>query len=303
MSNPPEALFESRLGELPLLHRGKVRDVYAVGTDHLLIVATDRLSAFDVVLPTPIPGKGRLLTALSNFWFDRFGSLISNHLQGVSLTLESVLPDPAERLQIEGRSVLARRLQGVPIEAIVRGYLIGSGWKDYQRSGAISGIALPPGLRQAERLPEPIFTPSTKALAGAHDENVAFEHVIAQLGERRAEQLREVSLHLFREAAEYARERGIIIADTKFEFGLDGDGELVLMDELLTPDSSRFWPVERYRPGISPPSFDKQFVRDYLETLDWNKTAPGPVLPAEILETTAALYREAGERLIGVPPS
>jgi phosphoribosylaminoimidazole-succinocarboxamide synthase len=293
---PPEVLFESRLG-LPLLHRGKVRDVYAVDSKHLLIVATDRLSAFDVVLPTPIPGKGRLLTALSNFWFERFRSVVPNHLQGVTLTLESVLPDPVERAQVDGRSVLARRLRGVPVEAIVRGYLIGSGWKDYQRGGAVSGIRLPAGLRQADRLPEPIFTPSTKAAVGQHDENVPFGYVVDQLGERRAEQLRAVSLRLYREAAEYALQRGIIIADTKFEFGLDERGELVLMDELLTPDSSRFWPADRYRPGSSPPSFDKQFVRDYLETLDWDKTAPGPALPADILEQTAALYREAWRRL------
>lgn len=297
MSSQPEILFESHLSGLPLIHRGKVRDVYAVDAAHLLIVASDRLSAFDVVLPTPIPGKGRLLTALSNFWFDRFRSVIPNHLEGIFPTLESVLPDPAERAQVEGRSVLARRLQGVPVEAIVRGYLIGSGWKDYQRSGAVSGIRLPAGLRQAEQLPEPIFTPSTKAAVGDHDENVDFGHVVDLLGERRAEQMRTVGLRLYREAAEYALQRGIIIADSKFEFGLDEQGELMLMDELLTPDSSRFWPVDGYRPGISPPSFDKQFVRDYLETLDWNKTAPGPLLPTAILERTAALYREAWQRL------
>ncbi len=297
MSSQPDVLFESRLKTLPLIHRGKVRDVYAADAEHLLIVATDRLSAFDVVLPTPIPGKGRILTALSNFWFARSRAIVRNHLDLATRDLVDVLPDPAERAQVEGRAVVARKLQSVPVEAIVRGYLIGSGWKDYQRDGRLCGIALPVGLRQAEQLPEPIFTPSTKAAVGEHDENVSFEHVVDRLGERRAEQLRDISLRLYHEAAEYALSRGIIIADTKFEFGLDPQGELVLMDELLTPDSSRFWPVDGYRPGISPPSFDKQFVRDYLETLDWDKTAPGPALPADILERTAALYREAWRRL------
>ncbi len=292
-----EPLFESHLTSLQLIHRGKVRDVYAADPDHLLIVASDRLSAFDVILPTPIPGKGRLLTQLSNFWFARSRHIIRNHFDLATRTLDQVLPDPAERAQVEGRAVVARRLQGVPIEAIVRGYLLGSGWKDYQASGQLCGIRLPVGLRQAERLPKPVFTPSTKAAGGAHDENVSFDTVVALIGGERAEELRSVSLQLYREAAAYALERGIIIADTKFEFGLDPAGQLVLMDELLTPDSSRFWPAEQYRPGISPPSFDKQYVRDYLETLDWDKTAPGPTLPANVLARTAELYQEAWRRL------
>lgn len=291
------ALFESHLTSLPLIHRGKVRDVYAADPQHLLIVATDRLSAFDVVLPTPVPDKGRLLTQLSNFWFARSRHIIPNHLDLATRTLEQVLPDPAERDPVEGRAVVVRRLRGVPVEAIVRGYLLGSGWKDYQASGRVCGIRLPAGLRQAERLPEPIFTPSTKAASGTHDENVTFDHVVALIGGDRAEQLRSASLQLYREAAEYALARSIIIADTKFEFGLDEAGRLVLMDELLTPDSSRFWPAEQYRPGSSPPSFDKQYVRDYLERLDWDKTAPGPELPAEVLARTGALYREAWRRL------
>ena len=295
----PEVMFESALASLERVHRGKVRDVYAVDADHLLIVASDRLSAFDVVLPTPIPGKGRILTALSNFWFARSRELIANHLDRARRTLEEALPDPAERATVAGRAVVARRLQGVPFEAIVRGYLSGSGWKDYQAGGAVSGIRLPPGLRLADRLPEPIFTPSTKAAVGEHDENVDFAAMVEHLGAERAGQLREVSLRLYREAAEHARARGIIIADTKFEFGLDPQGELVLMDELLTPDSSRFWPVDQYRPGVSPPSFDKQYVRDYLETLDWDKTAPGPALPEAVRERTAALYQEAWRRLTG----
>lgn len=291
------ALFESHLTSLTLIHRGKVRDVYAADPQHLLIVATDRLSAFDVVLPTPVPDKGRLLTQLSNFWFARSRHIIPNHLDLATRTLEQVLPDPAERDPVEGRAVVVRRLRGVPVEAIVRGYLLGSGWKDYQASGRVCGIRLPAGLRQAERLPEPIFTPSTKAASGTHDENVTFDHVVALIGGDRAEQLRSASLQLYREAAEYALARSIIIADTKFEFGLDEAGRLVLMDELLTPDSSRFWPAEQYRPGSSPPSFDKQYVRDYLERLDWDKTAPGPELPAEVLARTGALYREAWRRL------
>jgi phosphoribosylaminoimidazole-succinocarboxamide synthase len=293
----PKLLFESQLNTLSLTHRGKVRDVYTIDAEHLLIVASDRLSAFDVVLPTPIPGKGQLLTALSNFWFQRFDRLVPNHLHGVTLTLESVLPDPEERTFMTGRSVIARRLQGIPFEAVVRGYLIGSGWRDYQRSGSTSGVPLPTGLQQAERLPEPIFTPSTKAASGQHDENVSFRQVVEYLGKERAEQLRALSLQLYHEAATYALRRGIIIADTKFEFGLDTEGHLVLMDELLTPDSSRFWPVDGYRSGTSPPSFDKQFVRDYLDSLDWDKTAPGPTLPPEIVAKTAALYQQAWQRL------
>jgi len=295
---PADVLFQSEIHSLPLSYRGKVRDVYKVDAEHLLIIASDRLSAFDVVLPTPIPGKGRVLTAVSNFWFERF-DFIPNHLQLARKTLAEALPDPAERAPVEGRAVVARKLRAVPVEAIVRGYLIGSGWKDYQRSGVLCGLALPPGMQLAERLPEPIFTPSTKAAVGAHDENVSFDQVCQRIGQEQAEQMRAVSLRIYREAAAYALERGIIIADTKFEFGLDEQDRLVLIDELLTPDSSRFWPLDRYQPGVNPPSFDKQFVRNYLETLDWDKTAPGPVLPESILQQSTALYREAQQRLIG----
>lgn len=284
---------------LPLLYRGKVRDLYTIDEQHMLMVASDRLSAFDVILPTAIPGKGAVLTAVSRFWFERTRAIIPNHLDLAGKTLEQALPDPLERARVADRAVVARRLRGLPVEAIVRGYLIGSGWKDYQSSGAVCGIALPAGLRLAERLPEPIFTPSTKAALGSHDENVSFAQIAARIGPQRAEQVREVSLRLYREAAEYALERGIIIADTKFEFGLDEQDRLVLMDEVLTPDSSRFWPVDEYQPGVNPPSFDKQFVRDYLETLDWNKQAPGPELPAEIVARTVAKYREALQRLTG----
>ena len=292
-----DVLFESRLSSLPLVYRGKVRDVYGVGDEHLLIVTTDRLSAFDVVLPDPIPGKGAVLTAVSGFWFERMRDLVPNHL--ADLRLEDVLPDPEERAQVEGRAVVVKRLDALPVEAIVRGYLIGSGWKDYQRTGAVCGIALPPGLRQAEQLPEAIFTPSTKAAVGDHDENIDFTRTVELIGRELAEQVRDVSLRIYREAADYARGRGIIIADTKFEFGLDGDGRLTLIDEALTPDSSRFWPADRYQVGTSPESFDKQYVRDYLETLDWDKTPPGPKLPEEVIRRTAEKYREALERLTG----
>lgn len=292
-----DVLYESRLHSLPLLARGKVRDIYAVGDSHLLIVTTDRLSAFDVVLPDPIPGKGAVLTAVSNFWFERTRSLVPNHLAG--LELAEVLPDAAERAQVEGRAVVVRKLKALPVEAIVRGYLIGSGWKDYQASGAVCGIPLPPGLQMADQLPAAIFTPSTKAAVGIHDENIDFARAEVLLGADTAARVRGVSLKIYAEAAAYARERGIIIADTKFEFGLDDSGTLFLIDEALTPDSSRFWPQDEYRPGISPPSFDKQFVRDYLETLDWDKTAPGPSLPAEIIGRTAEKYREALKRLTG----
>jgi phosphoribosylaminoimidazole-succinocarboxamide synthase len=285
------------IASLPLIYRGKVRDLYAVDDQHLLMVASDRLSAFDVILPTALPGKGAVLTAVSNFWFDRTRHIVPNHLQLAEKTLEQALPDPSERSRVAGRAVVARRLKGLPVEAIVRGYLIGSGWKDYQRSGMVCGIRLPEGLRLAERLPEPIFTPSTKAALGAHDENVSFAQIAATIGQELAEQVREISLRLYREAAEYALGRGIIIADTKFEFGLTEEGRLVLMDEALTPDSSRFWPVDGYQPGVNPPSFDKQFVRDYLETLDWDKQPPGPELPPEIVQKTVAKYREALERL------
>ncbi len=291
-----DALFQSDLSSLPLVYRGKVRDIYQVDEQHLLIVTTDRLSAFDVVLPDPIPGKGMVLTAVSNFWFDRMLDLIPNHLADISL--ESALPDPAERAQVAGRAIIAKRFRALPVEAIVRGFLIGSGWKDYQRSGAVCGIKLPAGLTQAESLPEPIFTPSTKAAVGEHDENIDFEQAVELIGREHAEAMREISLAIYRRAVAHARERGIIIADTKFEFGLDENDRLVLIDEVLTPDSSRFWPADQYRTGISPPSFDKQYVRDYLETLDWDKTAPGPHLPAEVIRKTAEKYREAQKRLM-----
>ncbi len=297
MQAAPQALFESSLTSLPLIQRGKVRDIYAVGDDHLLIVTTDRLSAFDVILPDPIPGKGAVLTAVSGFWFKRLGDIVPNHLAG--LTLEEVLPDADERAQVNGRAVIVKRLRPLPVEAIARGYLIGSGWKDYQQDGRVCGIALPAGLQQAQQLPEPIYTPSTKAEVGDHDENVSFEQTVEQLGRDLAEQVRDVTLQLYREAAAYAATRGILIADTKFEFGLDASDRLTLIDEALTPDSSRFWPADQYRIGESPPSFDKQFVRDYLETLDWDKTAPGPTLPKDIVERTAEKYREAQKRLIG----
>jgi phosphoribosylaminoimidazole-succinocarboxamide synthase len=289
-----ETVFESRLSELDLIYRGKVRDVYAVGDRHVLILVSDRLSAFDVVMPDPIPGKGQVLTAISNFWFARTRHIVPNHLTDIAL--ESVLNNAADRAQADERSIIVRRLAPLPIEAVVRGYLIGSGWKDYQRTGAVCGIALPGGLRLADRLPEPIFTPATKAASGQHDENIPFDEVARAIGRDVAERVRDCALAIYRSASEYALERGIIIADTKFEFALDGD-ELVLVDEALTPDSSRFWPASEYRPGVSPPSFDKQFVRDYLETLDWNKTAPGPRLPADVISQTSAKYREALRRL------
>jgi phosphoribosylaminoimidazole-succinocarboxamide synthase len=290
-----QTLYESTLKSLPLLARGKVRDVYAVGDEHLLIVTTDRLSAFDVILPDPIPGKGVVLTAVSSFWFERTRDIVPNHLSGLSLA--EVLPDAAEREQVEGRAIVVKKLKALPVEAIVRGYLIGSGWKDYQQTGAVSGIPLPAGLRLADKLPAAIFTPSTKADMGAHDENIDFEKACDILGPDVAEQVRDVSLAIYTSCAEYALERGIIIADTKFEFGLDADKRLVLIDEVLTPDSSRFWPADSYAPGSSPASFDKQFVRDYLETLDWDKTAPGPALPAAVIAQTAEKYREAQRRL------
>jgi phosphoribosylaminoimidazole-succinocarboxamide synthase len=263
----------------------------------MLIVASDRLSAFDVVLPDPIPGKGGVLTDLSVFWFSHTGSVVSNHLS--DLSLEDVLADEGERQQVEGRALVVKRLNPLPLEAIVRGYLIGSGWKDYQATGAVSGIALPAGLRQADRLPETIFTPSTKADVGEHDENISFKDIVDLVGEDIATRVRDISVRIYEQAAAYAAERGIIIADTKFEFGLDGSGEIVLIDEVLTPDSSRFWPADQYAVGSSPPSFDKQFVRDYLETLDWDKRPPAPRLPPEVIEKTAQKYAEARSRLIG----
>ena len=291
------ALYESSIKSLPLLGRGKVRDMYAVGGDLLLIVTTDRLSAFDVVLPDPIPDKGRVLNELSNFWFKKLGHVVPNHLDGVAP--DTVVKGGEEKAQVKGRSVVARKLKPLPIEAVVRGYIIGSGWKDYQKTGAICGIALPKGLKQADKLPEVIFTPATKAEVGGHDENISFAQVEKMIGKELAAKVREVSIRLYREAADFARERGIIIADTKFEFGTDAGGNLVLIDEALTADSSRFWPVDDYRPGSSPPSFDKQYVRDYLETLAWNKTPPAPRLPADVIARTSEKYREALHRLTG----
>ncbi|MFI3220294.1 MAG: phosphoribosylaminoimidazolesuccinocarboxamide synthase, partial [Methylococcales bacterium] len=275
--------------------RGKVRDIYAIDDEHMLIVTSDRLSAFDVILPDPIPNKGRVLTSISNFWFKKMQHVMPNHI--VDIPLEQVIPNAEERAPIEGRAIVVKHLTPLPVEAIVRGYLIGSGWKDYQKTGAVCGIELSKGLQQAEQLPEPIYTPSTKAAVDQHDENVSFEQTVALMGQDLAEQVRTASLKLYKEAASYAKERGIIIADTKFEFGVDRAGVLYLIDEVLTPDSSRFWPVDQYQVGISPPSFDKQYVRDYLETLDWDKKAPAPVLPAEVAEYCAAKYREAEVRL------
>jgi len=294
----PTTLHQSNLPGLDLIHRGKVRDVYALSARELLIVATDRLSAFDVVLPDPIPGKGEMLCQISNFWFAQTDHLVPNHLTGKDVA--RVLPAGTDLALYARRSVIAKRLKPVPVEAIARGYLIGSGWKDYRATGSLCGIALPPGLRQAEQLPEPIFTPSTKAAVGDHDENISFDAMVSKVGGALAEQVREATLKIYRWAAAYAAERGILIADTKFEFGTDEDGRLYVMDEMLTPDSSRFWPADEYRVGISPPSYDKQFVRDYLETLSWNKTAPGPHVPADVIARTAAKYAEALRRLAGI---
>ncbi len=294
---PAPLVYRTQLAGLERLHEGKVRDIYAVDAATLLIVTTDRLSAFDVVLPDPIPDKGCVLNSISNFWFAKLAHLVPNHLTGRSV--ESVVHDSAERAQLAGRAVLVRRLKALPIEAVVRGYLIGSGWKDYQKSGALCGIELPRGLVLAGELPQPIFTPATKAERGAHDENISFDTMAQQLGAPLAARVRDTALSLYRFAAAHARARGIIIADTKFEFGLDAAGTLTLIDEVLTPDSSRFWPADTYRPGTSPPSFDKQFVRDYLETLDWDKRAPGPKLPADVIARTSAKYREALSRLTG----
>ena len=290
-------LHESALAGLDLIGRGKVRDLYAVDDDWLLIVATDRLSAFDVVLPDPIPGKGAVLTGISEFWFRRTEELSRNHRTGAP-PLEAVLSDPADLAEARGRAMVVRRLRPLPIEAIVRGYLIGSGWREYRATGAVSGIALPEGLPEAGRLPEPLFTPSTKAEAGEHDENIDFEAACGLIGPEAARRVRAASLDLYRFAAEHARTRGIIIADTKFEFAVDGDGELVLIDEALTPDSSRFWPADEYAEGTSPPSFDKQFVRDFLDTLGWDKRPPAPSLPADVIRKTTEKYREAERRLL-----
>jgi phosphoribosylaminoimidazole-succinocarboxamide synthase len=296
MSNRSMSL--TQIPGLTLLHRGKVRDVYALPGNELLIVASDRLSAFDVILPDPIPGKGEILTQLSNFWFAKTGDWMPNHLSARSV--RDVLPRGTPVADYERRSVVAKRLRPVPVEAIARGYIIGSGWKDYQATGRISGVELPKGLQLAEQLREPIFTPSTKAAVGDHDENIGFDDFVARVGGAVAEQVRDMTLKLYRYAADYARERGILIADTKFEFGLDEQGTIRVMDEILTPDSSRFWDAAEYRVGISPPSFDKQFVRDYLETLDWNKQSPGPMLPQSVIAGTRARYAEALHRLAGI---
>jgi len=276
---------------LPLIHQGKVRDSFALDEDHMLIVASDRLSAFDVVLPDPVPGKGALLTKISNFWFEKTRDIIDNHLTGIPVG--DIIADPQLVALLEERSVVVRRLEPLPVEAIVRGYLIGSGWKDYQQTGSVCGIPLPPGLRQADKLPQVLFTPSTKAAAGDHDENVDFGTIVKLIGEDLANQVRDTSIQIYEFAARHALQRGIIIADTKFEFGLNADGKLYLMDEVLTPDSSRFWPQDSWQPGSSPPSYDKQFVRDYLETLDWNKQAPGPLLPPDIIAATVQKYADA----------
>ena len=295
--NEIQTVHTTALRHMRRLHTGKVRDIYEIDAGHMLIVTTDRLSAFDVVLPDPIPHKGHVLTEISEFWFRHTTNTVPNQLTTVSL---DTLPlDPDERVMLEGRAIIVKRLKALPIEAVVRGYLIGSGWKDYQRTGAVCGIALPKGLQLAERLPQPLFTPASKAPAGQHDENISFADVEALVGQTLAAQVRDTSLALYDFAAAHARQRGIIIADTKFEFGVDEAGRLVLIDEVLTPDSSRFWPADTYRVGISPPSFDKQFVRDYLETLDWDKKAPGPSLPPEIIAKTSEKYREALSRLTG----
>ena len=288
-------LFESKLKSLPRLGKGKVRDIYAVGADKMLIVTSDRLSAFDVVMSDPIPDKGRVLNEMANFWFERLGHIVPNQLTGVDP--ESVVAED-ERTQVRGRSVVVKKLKPLPIEAVVRGYIIGSGWKDYQKSGRICGIELPSGLQQAQKLPEPIFTPATKAESG-HDENISFEEVEKLIGLELARKVRDISIRLYKEASDYAATKGIIIADTKFEFGLNDKKELVLIDEVLTADSSRFWPKDSYRVGISPPSYDKQFVRDYLETLDWNKEPPAPKLPEDVIARTSEKYREALQRLTG----
>jgi len=291
-------LLQSDLPGLNLIHRGKVRDVFDLGDGHLLMVATDRLSAFDVVLPDPIPGKGEMLCQISNFWFDKTAHIIANHLTGIDVA--SVLPAGVDPALYAKRAVVTKKLTPVPVECIARGYIIGSGWKDYQRTGEVSGIRLPAGLQQAQQLPAPIFTPSTKAAVGDHDENIDFATAVDLVGRERAEQVRDATLALYAFARDYAAQRGILLADTKFEFGTDADGRLYVMDEMLTPDSSRYWPADEYEVGTSPPSYDKQFVRDYLETLDWNKTAPGPKLPAEVIERTRAKYAEALQKLADI---
>jgi phosphoribosylaminoimidazole-succinocarboxamide synthase len=291
----PQTVYRTALRGLEKIYEGKVRDIYAVDARTMLVVTTDRLSAFDVVLPDPIPDKGRVLNQISNFWFGRMGDIVANHLTG--RTLDSLVTDADERALLEGRTVIVRKLKALPLEAVVRGYLIGSGWKDYQNTGSLCGIVLPPGLKLAQALPRPIFTPATKAAAGDHDENISFEQAERLIGASLAAKVRDTAIALYQFAVAHAQARGIIVADTKFEFGLDDNGTLILMDEVVTPDSSRFWPADTYRAGVSPPSFDKQFVRDYLETLDWNKKAPGPPLPPEIVAKTSEKYREALSRL------
>ncbi len=291
------ALFESEIPDLDLIARGKVRDIYAVDADHLLIVTTDRLSAYDVVMPDPVPGKGAILTRMSNFWFDMMADLVPNHLSDLSLA--DYIDDPDLRRTLESRSIIVKRLRPLPIEAVVRGYLIGSGWRDYEATGSVCGLALPAGLVQGDRLPELLYTPATKAEVGDHDENISFERTVELIGATLAEKVRELTIEIYRRAAAHALERGIIIADTKFEFGLDDADNLYIIDEMLTPDSSRFWPLDEYRPGTSPPSYDKQFVRDYLDTLDWNHEPPGPKLPADVINRTREKYAEALERLTG----
>ena len=297
MSGTPLAYHSDLITQFPLIHQGKVRDSFAIDAQHMLIVASDRLSAFDVVMAEPIPGKGEILTRISNFWFERTRHIVPNHLSGIDVA--DLIEDPQLLQLLQHRAVIVKRLKPLPVEAVVRGYLIGSGWKDYQRTGSVCGISLPAGLRQADRLPQVIFTPSSKAPSGEHDLNIDFAAVTKLIGAELAAQVRDASIRIYQFAVEYAAPRGIIIADTKFEFGLDEDGRLLLMDEVLTPDSSRFWPEESYAPGSSPPSYDKQFVRDYLETLDWDKRPPPPPIPARVIEATAAKYREAYERLTG----
>jgi len=292
---PDSGLHTTSINSLPLTYRGKVRDIYTIDEAHWLIIATDRVSAFDVILPNTIPGKGKLLNELAMFWFDRTASTVPNHL--ANLSLEAVLPDPAEHAQAQGRCMIAKRLKPLPVEAVVRGYLIGSGWKDYQACGRVCGIELPENLQQADQLPETLFTPATKAAVGDHDENISFEQMADIIGAELAEQVKSISLNLYQAAAIYARARGIIIADTKFEFGLDEFGQLTLMDEIFTPDSSRFWEADTWVPGTSPASYDKQFVRDWLETLDWNKAPPAPELPSEVIDGTLSRYNEAVQRL------
>ncbi|QGT79136.1 phosphoribosylaminoimidazolesuccinocarboxamide synthase [Guyparkeria halophila] len=298
MTHSAPAVFETQIDALELIHRGKVRDLYRIDDERMLIVTTDRVSAFDVILPTPIPDKGRVLTEISRFWFEKSRDLVPNHLCEAQ-DLAAIVPDEAQRAQLVGRSVIVRNLKALPIEAVVRGYLIGSGYKDYQATGAVCGIKLPEGLQLADKLPEPIYTPATKADVGDHDENIDFAETERLIGPEMAAQVRDTAMRLYRLAADYAAKRGIIIADTKFEFGLDEHGTLHLIDEALTPDSSRFWPADEYRPGISPPSFDKQFIRDWLETLDWDKTAPGPAIPDEIIAQTRERYLTAYRRLTG----